>query len=53
LSGGGGGATWGAWLTVLPPPPPPPPPRDSLFELLADHTDLLQGVFSILLRRGK
>ena len=27
--------------------------RDSLFELLADHTDLLQGVFSILLRRGK
>ena len=27
--------------------------RDALFELLADHTDLLQGVFSILLRRGK
>jgi CRP-like cAMP-binding protein len=27
--------------------------RDSLFELLADHTDLLQGVFSILIRRGK
>ncbi len=25
--------------------------RHSLFELLADHTDLLQGVFSILLRR--
>jgi ATP/ADP translocase/CRP-like cAMP-binding protein len=24
--------------------------RDDLFELLADHTDLLQGVFSILLR---
>ena len=27
--------------------------RDALFELLADHTDLLQGVFSILLCRGK
>jgi AAA family ATP:ADP antiporter len=27
--------------------------RDSLFDLLADHTDLLQGIFSILLRRGK
>ncbi len=27
--------------------------RDSLFELLADHTDLLQGVFSILLRQGR
>ena len=24
--------------------------RDALFELLADHTDLLQGVFSMLLR---
>ncbi|HEX6213694.1 MAG TPA: cyclic nucleotide-binding domain-containing protein, partial [Vicinamibacterales bacterium] len=24
--------------------------REALFELLADHTDLLQGVFSILLR---
>jgi AAA family ATP:ADP antiporter len=26
--------------------------RQALFELLADHTDLLQGVFSILLRRA-
>jgi CRP-like cAMP-binding protein len=26
--------------------------RHGLFELLADHTDLLQGVFSILLRRS-
>jgi ATP/ADP translocase/CRP-like cAMP-binding protein len=26
--------------------------RGGLFELLADHTDLLQGVFSILLRRS-
>jgi len=25
--------------------------RDALFELLADYTDLLQGVFSTLLRR--
>jgi CRP-like cAMP-binding protein len=24
--------------------------RSGLFELLADHTDLLQGIFSILLR---
>ncbi len=27
--------------------------RDALFELLADHTDLLQGVFSILVRLGR
>ena len=27
--------------------------RDALFELLADHTDLLQGVFSILLRSAQ
>jgi AAA family ATP:ADP antiporter len=26
--------------------------RGALFELLADHTDLLQGIFSILLRRS-
>ena len=27
--------------------------RGALFELLADHTDLLQGIFSILLRSGR
>jgi CRP-like cAMP-binding protein len=27
--------------------------RGALFELLADHTDLLQGIFSILLSRGR
>jgi CRP-like cAMP-binding protein len=27
--------------------------RDALFEVLADYTDLLQGVFSKLMRQGR
>jgi len=48
-----GGAGFGASVTVLSTVTALKLERDSLFELLADHTDLLQGVFSILLRRGK
>jgi CRP-like cAMP-binding protein len=48
-----GGSRFGATVTVLSTVTALKLERDSLFELLADHTDLLQGVFSILLRRGK
>ena len=48
-----GGSRFGASVTVLSTVTALRLERDSLFELLADHTDLLQGVFSILLRRGK
>jgi len=48
-----GGARFDASVTALSPVTALKLERDSLFELLADHTDLLQGVFSILLRRGK
>jgi AAA family ATP:ADP antiporter len=48
-----GGTTFEATLTVTAAATALRLERDSLFELLADHTDLLQGVFSILLRRGK
>lgn len=48
-----GGSRFDATLKVLSPVTALRLERDSLFELLADHTDLLQGVFSILLRRGK
>lgn len=48
-----GGSRFDATVTVLSTVTALKLERDSLFELLADHTDLLQGVFSILLRRGK
>ncbi len=48
-----GGSRFDAAVTVLTTVTALKLERDSLFELLADHTDLLQGVFSILLRRGK
>lgn len=48
-----GGSPFDASVTALSPVTALKLERDSLFELLADHTDLLQGVFSILLRRGK
>ena len=48
-----GGSRFDATLKVLSPVTALRLERDSLFELLADHTDLLQGIFSILLRRGK
>jgi AAA family ATP:ADP antiporter len=48
-----GGSRFGASVTVLSTVTALRLERDSLFELLADHTDLLQGVFSILLRRGR
>jgi AAA family ATP:ADP antiporter len=47
-----GGERFDAKLTTLTPVMALRLERDSLFELLADHTDLLQGVFSMLLRRG-
>ena len=48
-----GGTRFDASVTVLSTVTALKLERDSLFELLADHTDLLQGLFSILLRRGK
>ena len=48
-----GGASFDASVTTLTAVTALRLERDALFELLADHTDLLQGVFSILLRRGK
>jgi CRP-like cAMP-binding protein len=48
-----GGSRFDAKVTTLSPVTALRLERDSLFELLADHTDLLQGVFSILLRRGR
>ena len=48
-----GGSPLGAGLTVTERATVLRLERDALFELLADHTDLLQGVFSILLRRTK
>lgn len=48
-----GGSRFDATVTALQPVTALKLERHSLFELLADHTDLLQGVFSILLRRGQ
>jgi len=48
-----GGSRFDATATVLSTVTALKLERDSLFELLADNTDLLQGVFSILLRRGR
>lgn len=48
-----GGTRFDASVTVLSTVTALKLERDSLFELLADHTDLLQGLFSILLRRGR
>ena len=47
-----GGSPLGATLTVTAPGTALRLERQELFELLADHTDLLQGVFSGLLRRN-
>ena len=47
-----GGSPFGATVTVTAPGTALRLERQELFELLADHTDLLQGVFSGLLRRN-
>jgi CRP-like cAMP-binding protein len=45
-----GGSPFSATVTVTAPGMALRLDRDELFELLADHTDLLQGIFSALMR---
>jgi len=45
-----GGARFDATVTVTAPGMALRLDHDELFALLADHTDLLQGIFSVLMR---